>query len=256
MKELKILDSQTVFDLPRGEGNPRNSEGDFAVLKNGKILFAYSRYTGSSEDDDAPCSIGALISSDNGRSFEKLPFFIAEAREHSTLNIMSVSFCRLECGTLCLFYLCKYGAQSEYVMRRCVDEDRLIFDKAETVIPKSDGVYYVVNNCRVLKLSDGSLIVPAAMHNIIKGADNSDDNDYFARSRVYKGDADAKNWNAFSPVIEMPMPGYSQTGLQEPGVIELPDKRLYAYFRTSHAHDGQPAGASLERLSDYGFGSV
>ncbi len=235
MNNLQISDFITVYELPRGEGNPRNSEGDFAVLKNGKILFAYSRYTGSSEDDDAPCSIGALISSDSAQSFEKLPLFLARAEEHGTMNIMSVSFCRLESGTLCMFYLCKYGEQSEYVMCRCIDEDKLIFDKAETVIPRCDDAYYVVNNCRVLKLSDGSLIVPAAMHRITKGADGSDENSYFAESRIYKGDPEGKNWNVFSPDLKMPNPGYSQTGLQEPGAAELPDKRLYAYFRTDRA---------------------
>ena len=33
--------SGIVLDLPHGPGNPRNSEGSFAALKNGRILFAY-----------------------------------------------------------------------------------------------------------------------------------------------------------------------------------------------------------------------
>lgn len=233
--KLEIENSEIIYDLPRQNGNPRNSEGDFAVLNDGRILFAYSHYIGESEEDDAPCNIGALISSDGGRSFAKLPFFLVKASDHNTSNIMSVSFCRLDNGILCLFYLCKYGAQSEYVLRRCTDEQNLIFDKPETVIPKTDGIYFVVNNCRVLKLADGCVLVPAARHKIIKGLQNEDECEYFAESCIYKGDSNAENWSQFSPDLQMPFPGYSETGLQEPGVSELKDGRIYAYFRTDRA---------------------
>ena len=51
----------------------------------------------------------------------------------------------------------------------------------------------------------------------------------------YKGDPDGKNWRQVSKVISMPSPGYSGTGLQEPGAVLLPDGRLYGYFRTDRA---------------------
>ena len=35
-----------IFDLPHGVGNPRNSEGSFVRLQDGRILFVYSRYNG------------------------------------------------------------------------------------------------------------------------------------------------------------------------------------------------------------------
>lgn len=228
------IKTEIIAVLGRKINNPRNSEGDFIRLSDGRILYAYSHYTGSSEDDDAPCSIAAMISSDNGQSFEHLPEFLISADEHNTQNIMSVSFARLDDGTLCIFYLCKYGAQSEYVMRRCIDEKKLIFASPEIVIERNPEYYYVVNNARVLKDSSGNLYVPAARHRIIKKADN-DENIYFAESFIIKCDANAKNRRSFSPVFSMKNPGYSETGFQEPGIIELPDKRFYAYFRTDRA---------------------
>ena len=106
MEKPNILSSRLVAMLPRGDNNPRNSEGDFAVLKNGDILFAYSRYVGESGDDDAPCNVAALRSHDGGKSFAPVPFYLAQAADHSTKNIMSVSLCRLQTGELCLFDLC------------------------------------------------------------------------------------------------------------------------------------------------------
>jgi len=35
---------RAVLDLPPQAGNPRTSEGDFMLLKDGRILFAYGRY--------------------------------------------------------------------------------------------------------------------------------------------------------------------------------------------------------------------
>ena len=39
--------------LPPGPGNPRNSEGDFIELKDGRILFVYTHFTGSNDDNAA-----------------------------------------------------------------------------------------------------------------------------------------------------------------------------------------------------------
>ena len=43
-----------VLQLPPNPGNPRNSEGGFVTLRDGRILFVYTRYYGESWDDHAP----------------------------------------------------------------------------------------------------------------------------------------------------------------------------------------------------------
>lgn len=230
MNKPVILKSETAAELIRGNDNPRNSEGDFAVLKDGSILFAYSRYHGSSPEDHDPCDIAGMISHDGGENFEHLPYLLASSEEHSTENIMSVSLCRLDDGTLCLFYLAKFGANSVYYMRRAA-EDETHFGKPEVCIDFTDDIYYVINNCRVLKLPDGSLLVPAACHDIIN-RNSARNMTYFAKSRIFGCDSNGKNWHAVSDYIEMPNAGHSGTGLQEPGLALLPDGRLYAYFRT------------------------
>ena len=235
MKQPEILSTEIVAMLPRGEDNPRNSEGDFAVLRNGDILFAYSRYVGDSGHDDAPCNVAALRSTDGGTHFSPVPFDLAQAADHGTKNIMSVSLCRLRGGTLCLFYLCKQGPQSEMYLKRCTDEDALAFAPAERIVPQKKDIYYVVNNSRVCMLPDGSLLLPIARHKIVTRENGSRSGVYFGSCCFFKGDPEGKNWRQVSRVIRMPFPGYSGTGLQEPGAVVLPDGRIYGYFRTDRA---------------------
>lgn len=230
MNKPQIYESKTVAEICRGEDNPRNSEGDFAVLKDGSILFAYSRYHGSTPQDHDPCDIAGMISRDGGESFTHLPHLLAKAEEHSTKNLMSVSLCRLDNGTLCLFYLAKFGPNSAYYMRRAYG-DETHFGEPEVCIEFTDDIYYVVNNCRVLKFPDGRLLVPAACHDIIS-RNGVRDMTYFAKSRVFGCDSDGRNWRPVSDYIEMANAGHSGTGLQEPGLTLLADGRLYGYFRT------------------------
>lgn len=222
-----IKTSEIIAEIPRGENNPRNSEGDFALLNNGAILFAYSRYTGDSAHDDATCDIAGMLSEDGGKTFRKLPCMLATAAEHKTLNIMSVSLHRLANGELCLFYLCKRGPQSEVYLRRASKDDETKFGEPELCIPKKRGVYYVVNNCRVCVLKNGEILIPMAKHRIVNGHGV-----YFGEAQIFGADKDGKIWHEVSRNIKMPFPSHSGTGLQEPGLLELDEGKLYGYFRT------------------------
>lgn len=229
-----VLSKKIIFELPRGENNPRNSEGDFAVLRNGDVLFAYSRYTGADHEDDAPCDIAGLLSRDGGESFSPLPEPLVRASDHGVRNIMSVSFARLPDGSLGLFYLCKHEPESAYCMRRASENDETVFTEAKTVIPKKTGVYYVVNNCRILKSQDGRLWVPAAQHRVVRNSHGTRQGEYYAKSVLFVS-RDGESWQQTPHVFSLPQRGYSETGLQEPGIVGLADGRLYAYFRTDRA---------------------
>ena len=54
---------RAVLDLPPGPGNTRNSEGDFALLKDGRILFVYSHYTQGTGGDHDPAHLCSRVSS-------------------------------------------------------------------------------------------------------------------------------------------------------------------------------------------------
>ena len=229
---IKIISSDKVCELKTSENNPRNSEGDFAFLPDGRILFAYSKYRSGTGDDDDPCDIAGMISSDKGRTFTELPELLARASEHNTVNIMNVSLEVLKDGTVCLFYLVKNSdgsLESSYVMRKS-ELDTLSFGEPVDVIPNIPGDYYVVNNCRTQQLADGRIIVAAARHRIdnVNGAYQMR---YVAEDVVYISDKNVTGFSRCSGFISLDHAN-STTGMQEPGIQILPDGSYRLYART------------------------
>ena len=78
---------------------------------------------------------------------------------------------------------------------------------------------------------------------IAASADGRESGEYFAESALYEADADGRNWRRLPHTFRLPQPGRSETGLQEPGIAELPDGRLYAYFRTDRAFQYESVSA-------------
>src|SRR5689334_22766688 len=52
-------------------GNPRNSEGDFVQLHDGRILFIYTHHYGGNGQDDAPAYLASRVSRDGGATWSK-----------------------------------------------------------------------------------------------------------------------------------------------------------------------------------------
>lgn len=106
-----------VLQLPPKPGNPRNSEGGFVTLRDGRILFVYTRYYGESWDDHAPAELAARISTDGGRSYLPDERIIVP---NEGRNVMSVSLLRLADGRIALVYLRKSGGDACDCRRICV----------------------------------------------------------------------------------------------------------------------------------------
>ena len=53
-----------ILDLAPSQTNNRNSEGSFITLKNGNILFVYTRYRGAGHGDECTADLYGMISAD------------------------------------------------------------------------------------------------------------------------------------------------------------------------------------------------
>ena len=206
--------------LPPKEGNPRNSEGDFIQLKDGRLFFVYSHFTGGGEDHDRAYLAGRY-SSDGGETWtaEDVPVLANEGG----MNVMSVSLLRLGKGDIALFYARKNALDDNRIyMRTSADEAKTWGEPRLCIAPAG---YYVLNNDRVVQLRNGRLVMPVARHNVPGGEWSSR-----GVAMCFLSDDEGNTWRTGK--TELQGQAESKSGLQEPLVVELKDNRLMMLCRT------------------------
>lgn len=205
--------------LPPAPGNPRNTEGAFVTLKDGRIMFAYTRFSGGGDHDAA--TIVARYSTDGGKTWSETDTPVVA--NEGGMNVMSVSLLRLQDGRIALIYLRKNSVVD------CRPYIRYSSDEGKTWSPatlciKEEG-YFVLNNDRVIQLRSGRLVAPVAWH-------RAKDGNYGSRgiAMAYLSDDAGKTWRRSRTELECPTA--SNAGFQEPGVVELKDGRIMMFIRT------------------------
>jgi hypothetical protein len=244
---------------------PRRSEGDFIQLRDGRILFIYTKFTGG-RGDGAAAHLASRESRDGGRTWttDDVDLDLNDGAP----NIMSVSLNRLADGRIALFY-CRKAAE-----RHCVPMVRFSTDEAATwsaatpVVPEDKGVF-VLNNDRVVQLRDGRLVAPTAEHRF----DAAGKFDARGILVCYLSDDAGRTWRRGKGSRDGTMWDGARIVLQEPGVVERKDGSLLMFARTlvgaqffCVSHDGgetwsqplasplsSPLGpASIERIPSTG----
>lgn len=215
----------TINLLPPGPGNPRNTEGDFVRLKDGRILFVYSRFSSDGPADSGSATLVARYSSDGGRTWTAQDEKVVE--NEGGMNVMSVSLIRLASGELGLFYARKNSMLDCRPYLRISKNEGKTWSKARLTIPEEG--YYVLNNDRVVQTKSGRLIMPVAYHK----NETASPTKFNGRgvAMCYLSDNKGKTWRRSKTTLENPTP--SPAGLQEPGVVELKDGRLLMFIRTA-----------------------
>jgi hypothetical protein len=206
--------------LPPREGNPRNSEGDFLQLQDGRLLFVYAHFTGGS-GDHATAHLAGRYSSDHGKTWTSKDETVLA--NEAKMNVMSVSLLRLQNGSIALFYLRKNALDDCRAYVRFSTDEAKTWSAPTLCIPPEG--YFVVNNSRVIQLRSGRLVVPAARHNV-------PGKQWSARgvALCFLSDDSGRTWRQGRG--ELHGPEGSRTGLQEPGVVELKDGKLLMLCRT------------------------
>ncbi len=233
---FKFKESSISGILSTQPDNPRNSEGSFLILKDGRIAFAYSRYTGESDNDHADCNICVVYSYDGGKTFDTEHYeTLVYASDYNEKNVMSVTLRYMNNGDIGLFYLLKHpGVTSEYRLRRYKDDFSELVCEVKC-LPHNYESYFVINNDRVLRKSDGKWIIPAALHHSSVNSTNGEYLDGRAVVYFFVSDDDGYSWTQKKEILRL-ADTYSRTGLQEPGLVELAGGVLYCYSRTDRMY--------------------
>lgn len=214
-KDIDI--AATVY--PATAENPRWSEGSIISLRDGRLLFAITRFIGGGADA-SHADIVARESTDGGRTWGDLRVLQENVGKR---NVMSVTLRRLDPqrvadGPLGMFYLVKNGDSDLNVYLRISEDEGQTFGEPIAV---TDGAgYHVMNNDRVTMLSSGRLLCPVSYTK-----DQSQENHY--RSICFFSDDAGQHWQQGSGDVDLP-----KRGAMEPEVIELADGTVLMIVRS------------------------
>ena len=215
------LEVERHLTLAPQPGNPRNSEGDFIQLKDGRWLFIYTHFTGGAEDHST-AFLAARESSDGGKTWSDKDQVVVP--NEGGFNVMSVSLLRLKSGQIALFYLRKNSLQDcRPMLRLSSDETKTWSDPIECITDEVG--YYVLNNSRVIQLSGGRLVMPTALHVDDKGELLP------GKVVVYLSDDGGKSWRRGRTILDRDEGG-TRINLMEPGVVEVSTNRMLMVIRT------------------------
>lgn len=218
---------EVVLNVEPSKEFPRNSEGAFATLKDGRLIFIHTQFYGGASDHSA-ARLVARTSSDGGRTWSPEPRTVLD--NEGGANVMSVSLLRLQDGRLALFYLLK-NTWMDCRPHVRFSSDEAVTWSAPVRMTQAPG-YFVLNNDRVIQLRSGRLVAPVAFHRA-RGEEPESSKSFDARALalwLVSDDAGA-TWSEAPQWQALPVPA-TRTGLQEPGVVELTDGSLFSWFRT------------------------
>lgn len=211
---------EIVLRLEPGPDNPRNSEGDFITLKDGRIMFVYSRYFGTNGGDHSPAYLAARFSTDEGKTWTSEDIKVVE--REGTMNVMSVSLLRLQNGKIALFYLKKNSETDCIPMVRFSNDEAKTWSDPVPCITDKKG-YFVLNNNRVIQLKNGRILMAVNLYNIAEGS-------LLNKGSLwsYYSDDNGLTWKSG---VEVPNPDKFLT--QEPGIVELKNKDILMIIRSN-----------------------
>lgn len=212
-------DMFAVDVYPASEENPRISEGDIAVLRDGTLLFAVSEFS-KGGSDHSTAQIVARRSKDGGRHWSEPEVLQPNV---GGFNVMSASFLRLDeprpgdAGPLGMFYLVKNSFTDLKVYLRISTDDAQTF--GEPIVVTDAPGYHVMNNNRVRRLSSGRIICAVST-----SPDVAKDNHF--RCRCWFSDDKGRTWKAGADSVDLP-----KRGAMEPELVELPGGQLLMAMR-------------------------
>ncbi len=218
-------ENRIVWNVNASPEHQRNTEGAFITLKSGRIALYYSQFE-SGKEDYSRGSVAEVHSDDQGLSWSSPRVVFPHG---DFLNAGSVSLLRLADGRIAILYAVKRSNLDCRPLIRFSDDETATWSEPRNIIDAPG--YFVVNNDRLIQTRSGRLIVPAAFHRALVPVDRGATTvDSRAITLWYLSDDAGRTWRQSETWWSIPV--RSESGLQEPGVVELADGTLFSWART------------------------
>lgn len=228
---MSKLTGREVLFLHTDKKTPRNGEGTFLRLKNGAILFVYTKFSGCDWHDEASADIAALTSFDEGETWENPRIIIPHGED--SRNLMCPSLIRMNNDDAGLIFLKKMkdGINAVPWFCRSYDEGETFTEPVRCIDDFSN--YYVIENDHAVTLRCGRILIPANYHT--KEENGVPDYNEHGLKVVFASDDDGESWYELGERQDIPFSHRSETGLQETCIYEHNDGSLRALSRTDMA---------------------
>ena len=247
---MKKIGKEVLF-LHTGEGNPRNGEGTFVRLQDGRLMHLYTEYYGDAWVDHAVARLTACYSRDEGESWSTPEVY--RVKDEAAENIMSPSLFRMENGELGMVYLRKSrrcGDPNETSEHGIVCMPMFVFSAdegkswSEPIVCGVEEGYYCAINDGVALQKDGRILLPLSHHggffNVAGKNENSRELNKMREGGsvviAYSDDC-GRSWHTLAHRFYSPFA--DSVGLGEPGIYVHENGDLWMYCRTAYGHQYQ-----------------
>lgn len=204
---------------PAVAGNMRNSEADALVLRDGRLLLAWTEFLGDGKSDWTGARLSARISGDQGATWGER-FTLQE--NIGAMNVMEPDLLRLKSGKILFLFARKNSPADCAPMVRISKDDAKTFSAPVAMAITPAPSYTGFNHDRAIQLRSGRILMPLFFTTDYRVEPH-------IRSRIYYSDDEGASWKPSDTVLDLPQ---SKSGAQEPGVIELNDGKVMVWVRT------------------------
>ncbi|UXX80601.1 glycoside hydrolase [Reichenbachiella carrageenanivorans] len=191
----------------------RNSEASLIKLMDSTFLLCYTAY--ENESDFSKATIRASYSHDNGITWST-PLNVLNDNYYRNL---SPSLIRIDARNILMFFIRRISDDKTQICYIKSRDNGQNWSNNIRVISK-EHLYHVVNNDRVIQLSNNDIIVPFAYTNSIENQYKNQSIKFYISSDL------GETWALSENEISVSGPA------MEPGIIEVNDGNLMAVIRT------------------------
>jgi sialidase-1 len=193
------------------------------MLRDGRLMIAWSQFLSSSSSDWAPARIPVMFSRDDGRTW----YGKATLQENiGKINVMCPDLLRLRSGKILFTFWVLNSPADAQVMYRLSSDDGKTWTAPKPIPASPAPMYWMNQHDTSIQLRSGRILNPLYFTSDYRI-------DKHIRVQAYYSDDEGGSWKASRTIIDIPE---STRGAEEPVVVERKDGSILMLIRNITGH--------------------